>query len=165
MFWQNTKGFTLFETIITIALSAGILTTSAMLFHSTLTAEARVRGQQRLADSVFLIEQTIQSILISGSNVTEPASGTSNTLAVATEDSSTDPTQFSLSNDALMITEGSNASQSLTPETVTITDFSVTRLDGTPASVSISVTLETAAGLNTTLSKTASWTTTLRYDE
>ncbi len=161
---QDRKGFTLLETIIAIALSAGVLTTAAMLFHSTLSTEARVRGHQRLTDATFLVEQTILDRLISANGISVPASGSSETLTFSTTDSATNPTIFSLSNGILTIQEGSSASEPLTPSTVTMTDFTITRITGDPASITISTTIETQIG-SKTISSDASWTSTLKYAE
>ncbi len=161
---QDRKGFTLLETIIAIALSASVLTTAAMLFHSTLSTEGRVRGHQRLADATFLVEQTMSDRITSANGISEPASGSSETLTISTTDNATNPTTFTVTNGALTIQEGSSASEPLTPNTVTVTDFTITRITGDPASITISTTMETQVG-SETINSDASWTSTLRYAE
>jgi hypothetical protein len=158
------KGFTLFETTIFVTLSAMVLVESLLLFNSVMRTNSLIRGKDRLRQSAALVEAYIAERLAEADAVTAPASGSGSTLTMSSPDAADDPVSFTVSNGAMQLTLGAAAAVDLTPSYVTITDFTATRLTGSPPAVRLSIGYETDLSPTRSISSTSEFTVTLRYE-
>lgn len=157
------RGFTLIETIIYVALLAGVVAAMVALFTSGLETQGLVAAQSRMANAQRLVELTMQKRLAEAPAVTVPASGSGSVLTVTSPTPAESPVSFTLSGTTLMMQLGAGAAAALTPSYVRVTAFTVTRLSGTPASVRVVASFATDAP-RTTITATSTFTVTLPFN-
>ncbi len=157
------RGFSLLEVIIYVGLLAGVMAALVALFTAGLQTKALVAAQTRMAETERLVELTIQERLAESSGVTVPASGAAASLTATSSVPNESPAAFSLSGTSLDLQLGIGAAQPLNPTDVRVTSFSVTRLDGAPASVRVVIGYATDVTQHT-LTATSTFTATLPYD-
>ena len=157
------KGFSLIEIIIYTALASTTLAAMFLIYTSALETHSYVESQRLLLDVERPIELQVRSRLQEAPSVTTPASGTSTSLVVGSEETGENPVTFSVSNGVLQMQLGTGAPLALTPSDVTVTAFTATRSTGTPASILVSITLETSA-TGVEIARTFSFFVTLRYE-
>ena len=160
----SSRGFTLIETLVYMALSAaGMLVLVSMLI-SGLNTRSLIYSQQRLVENQQFNELTLLKRLGEATTVTTPAGGEANQLVIDSGVSGENPVTFQVTNQVLTMTLGDQAPIALTSSDVAVTDFTVTRLSGTPPSIAIEITYaaDTASGARPTV--TTSLTYTLRYE-
>lgn len=160
---RTQAGFTLVETIIYIGLLALALTSLMMIYVSGLQTNEIVSEEQAVSDDRRIAELQIRQRLESASTITTPASGTSSQLVFDSPTASESPVTISVVNEQLMMQLGSNPAVAITPSEIRVTSFQVTRLNGSPASVQISIVYASDTS-EATITQTSSWTTTLRYE-
>ncbi len=158
------KGFTLIELIIYIVLVAAILSALLFIVDAALRTRSIAVAEGRLLDNERLVERTLLDRLNASSNVISPASGSGTTLQIASPTSSENPVLFQITNGALTMKLGSSSAITLTSSNIQVTAFTVTRVNGTPSSIRISITYQTGTAANATISNTSTLSYTLRYD-
>ncbi|HEV7449316.1 MAG TPA: prepilin-type N-terminal cleavage/methylation domain-containing protein [Candidatus Paceibacterota bacterium] len=135
-----TRGFTLVEVIIYIAVAA-VLLALVMTFYGALQS-ARIKEQAinevetQGAVAMTLMTQTVRNAKL----ITAPATSTSaSSLSLTTYLSSTTPTVFDLSSSALRIKEGVGTVIALTNSQVVVSNLSFQNLSWTSTSGSIKI--------------------------
>lgn len=159
-----TRGFSLIEVLIYVALIATGFVAAAFVVQAGFQARSVALAQVRLFDAERVVDWTLSDRLEESDNVLTPASGTDTTLQITSPTADEDPVTFTVSGESLTMQLGTGTPGALTPDQVRVTNFSATRLSGSPASVIITVTLETDA-ISTVISRTSTITYTLRYGD
>lgn len=125
----HTRGFTLIEMILYVAISSTVLIglTTAL----SVVLESRVRNQTITeVDSQGLqVMQIITQTIRNAKVINLPVSGSaSSSISIKTLSTSTNPTIFNVANGVVYITEGANASIPLTNSHVFVSDISFQNL-------------------------------------
>ncbi len=158
------RGFTLIEVLIYVAFIATGFAAAAFIVQAGFQARSIASAQIRLLDAERIVEWTIEDRIEEAGDVLAPESGTGTTLQISSPVTGENPVTFSLSSGTLMMQLGESSAEALTPDNVTATSFSVTRLNGSPPAVQVVIAYEITA-IDTTLSDTSTVTYTLRYEE
>lgn len=141
---KNT-GFTLLEILLAVGITATILLAASGLLSAALEAQVKTRAMQEVeTQSLQALHQVLQAVR-NAETVIAPLPGTSaNALSLDVADASLDPTSFSVSSDALRVTEGITATQPLTNTRIRIFGLTIENLSrtGTPGTVRIQFTAE-----------------------
>jgi hypothetical protein len=152
------------EILIYITLVAMAFSAIGLVLQSGLATRSLAAAQIRLVEQQRLVEWTLLSRLEQSGGMTTPASGTSTTLQIESPTASENPVTFAVSGNVLTMQLGTNPAVNLTPSDVRVTNFTVERLDGSPASLIIMIEFETDTASGTVVSETSTITYTLRYD-
>lgn len=160
---QVREGFTLFETIIYIALVGAAFSALGLVYTSGLKSQAIANAQQTLLETEQLVGSHMQARLEETDSIIAPASGTDTTLTVSSPDSADDPVTFSLLDGALMMQLGAQDPEPLTPSSINVTEFTVERLQGDPASVYVTITYEVPTFGGSFITKQTTSTYALRF--
>ncbi len=160
---QLPKGFTLIEILLYTLLLAIGLAALTFIHLASLETHSLVSVEQELLETRRLTELAIQTRVAEATGVTTPASGSANQLMITSQIPSESPTTFSLLNQRLQMQLGVNPVVTITPSDVRVTNFTVTRLSGSPPSLAITITYEADAA-KATVNTSSSFTITLRYE-
>jgi type II secretory pathway pseudopilin PulG len=157
------KGFLLIETLVYTALLAIITSVFALIYVSGMDTRSLNEGEQRVLQTSQFVERTILQRLEEASTVNAPTTGESDTLSIDAPIGAEDPVVFSVADETLYMTLGVNAPVALTAD-LTVEEFIVTRLGGSPASLQIEITYQatTSSGATPTLTSTIPYT--FRYE-
>lgn len=161
---QRSRGFSLIETIIFTAIASITVAVAGQIFISGLNTQSLINAEQTLITNARFIETSIFSRLTNSNTILQPTSGSASVLEFESVNSAENPVFFSITGDDLFMTLAGSEVVQLNTNDVSVTEFSVTRLSGSPATVQIDFTLEmgTTSGATPTLEK--SHTFTLRYE-
>lgn len=160
---MNRRGFTLIELLIYIVLFAITASALSSAYVSGLATDELARRTQVLVETRrnagILIRETVRS----AGAVTVPANGSGNILTVDGQGVDDGPVTFSWSDGALFMQTATTPATAVTPSDVTVTEFTVTRVSGSPPGVSVRLVLE-AQGGNAVLTEETEFIVTLRYE-
>jgi Tfp pilus assembly protein PilV len=156
------RGFTLIETLIYAAIFAIGIFALVTIYNASVQTRSIALAQETVLESRRVAEMTILKRLREATSLTAPASGTGSTLTLGSPNASDNPVTFALSGGRLTMKLGSGTAAPITASTVTVTSFSVTRLDGTPASVSVSIGYAASTAARTTVTAASAFSFTLR---
>ena len=117
----NTKGFTLIELILYVALMGIVLYTASLLYTLFLAEDARdyarAEVEQSSQHALLYMTQTIRN----APSVTTPAAGSNAAaLQLTVDDESKSPTVFSLSQGSIVVAEGGSPAVALLPSSVVV---------------------------------------------
>lgn len=141
----QTRGFSLIETLLYVALAAGILFVVASFIISVL--EVRVKTEtiatvdQEGNHAVAIMTQTIRNAVA----INTPATSTEGSvLSLNTGVAGNDPTVFQLAGGVITMTEGANSAVPLTSNLVVVSNLMFHNLSkpNTPGNVDISFTVD-----------------------
>ncbi|MBI4133382.1 prepilin-type N-terminal cleavage/methylation domain-containing protein [Candidatus Uhrbacteria bacterium] len=139
------RGFTLIEVLIYMAILGVMLLNIVELTSGTFDLRGRARASLTIEENLRFVLSRVVARIYDADGITAPATGTTSTLTLDMLDATENPTTITLSNGAVLLTEGTNAAIPLTSDEVTVTTLSFTRLSGTPPGVRIDITGELAA--------------------
>ncbi len=142
---QNQKAFTLIETIIYVVIFTTIVL--AMVSFGSSIASSRMHNQMALEvnDQGSKVMKVISDAIQNASSINSPTiSNSASNLSVATLSSLTNPTNFTVSNGILYITEGTNAPVALTNNKVVVSNLTFSNFSrpNTPDIIKISFNLK-----------------------
>jgi prepilin-type N-terminal cleavage/methylation domain-containing protein len=160
---RRPNGFTLIETLISLALAATGFLVLLLVHVAALNSRAIATSQAHLLEARRVVEGTVRERLEEANGVATPASGTSSVLTLTDPDPLETPTVFSVVGGRLVLQVGASAPVFLTPPDVTVSAFSAERLDGLPVSVALSYTLETDATPKVHIERTFTVTYALNF--
>ena len=160
---QGPRGFTLLEVVIYVALLAIGLSALVFVQLSGLQTHSLVQNELELLEIRRLAELTIRGYAERALAVTTPASGSANQLVLGMPDPAESPVTFALAGNRLTLQIGTGTATPITPPNVRVTDFTVTRLSGSPPSIAVSLSYEADAA-KATIPTSSSFTLTLRYE-
>ena len=158
------RGFTMIETLMYLALAVTGLVVLFYVHVASLNTNSLATAQQRLMESQRIINQLIKNKLDGAVSIETPASGTAAQLSITTPTVADNPTLFSWEADHLVLTVGNEPPLALNPANIEVVDFQVQRLVGTPTSIKVTFTLQTATATNAVISVTDTFTYVLRYE-
>jgi Tfp pilus assembly protein PilW len=156
------EGFTLIETLIYAAIFAIAIFALVSVYNSSVQTHSIALAQEAVLESRRVAEAAILKRLREATSVTTPASGTSSTLVIGSPTAAENPVTFAVSSGRLTMKLGSGTAVPLTSSTVTVTSFSVTRLDGVPASLGITIVYSASTAARATVTATSNFGFTLR---
>lgn len=123
----HTKGFTLIEVMLYVAIASTMLFVVVQFLHTLVAGRIH---QHVIAEVEFEGAQTLTRVLQTTRNAevlnTPAVGGTGTTLSVDTYVVGNNPTTFYVAGGVLYTTEGSSAPKALTSNVVTVSDFAVT---------------------------------------
>lgn len=157
-------GFTLIDTLLYIVLLTAGMFVLVTVFLSGLRTHKLIADQQLLVANKQTAELTLFARLGEASQITIPASGTATELIIDSPESAENPVHFYVTDGVLFVAVGTQAPAVLTSSRVQVTAFSVTRLEGTPASIFVDLSYQTAAVAGVVSRLNSSFTYTLRYE-
>ena len=160
----SSRGFTLIETLLYMALSVTGLAVLTSVLISSLNTRSLIYAQQRLVENQQLNELTLLKRLGEATTITTPASGSASQLVINSPTIAESPVTFQVTNSVLTMKLGSASPIALTSTDVRVTGFTVTRLSGSPPSMSIDITYAADTASGATPTATTSFTYTLRYE-
>jgi len=141
---QTNKGFTLIEIMLSLTMMVTLLGTTAALTSLMLSARVKQESitevERQGAYAMSLITQALRN----AESVTSPTPGSSaNTLVLATNNPSTNPTTIDISSGTLRITEGAGSPTDLTNTFATVSNllFTNNAYAGTSDTISIEFNL------------------------
>lgn len=157
------RGFTLVELLIYIALFAITASALSSVYVSSLATDQLARHEQNLIETRRNAGITLRETIQSANVITTPASGSSGVLTVDGPGVQNGPVTFSLTGGTLYMETAAVPATALTSPDVTVSEFAVTRLPGTPPGVRVRLVLTTVSG-TATLSEESEFIVTLRYE-
>lgn len=158
------NGFTLIETVLYTAFLAMGMVVLVTVFVAGLRTRSLIVAEQHLLESQRVAEILIRERLREATAVLTPASGTSTSLVVNSPVAGEDPVTFQVTNGVLTMTLGSGSAIPITGSGVRVTDFSITRLNGSPPSLTIEISYEADSASGATPSISSAFSYTLRYE-
>lgn len=145
---KRTKGISLIETLIYVAIFSIFVVALASFSRSILSARVHNQIVLEVNDQGSRAMKTITQTLRNASQVNSPTiSNTALNLSVVTDIPATNPTVFSLTGGVLYVTEGSASATALTNSKVVMSNllFSNLSRSGTPNIIKVSFTLTSAS--------------------
>lgn len=142
--YKLTKGFTLVELLLYVALVSSVVLVISVFFATVLPLRAK---NQTIDEVEQQGRQTMQAILQSvrnAENINSPALGTgASSLSLQSLTAGLNPTIFDLSSGAIRITEDAGSAINLTSPTVTASDLTFYNYSrsGTPGNIRVVFTL------------------------
>ncbi len=158
------NGFSLVETVIYIALLAISLTALVYVFTSSLQTYAILSAQATMNQNTQVIERIFLRTLEQSTTVTVPVSGSGSTLSLTMPDAPQNPTIFSISDQTLMIKQGTGVETPISTDFLRVTGFTVTRLSATPPALIISLTYEIEPLPGVIIPSSSTFTYAFRYE-
>jgi len=130
---QSQKGFTLIELILYVGISSFILLVTFLFASQILEARVKAQAIAEVEQQGDWVVQTItQAIKNSKSPINSPTiNGTASLLSLTMADTAKNPTDFSLSNGAIIIGEANGVALSLTNSNVVVSGLSFQNLSRT----------------------------------
>ena len=138
--YKKSKGVTLIETLIYVGITAILVSSIVLLTQVILNTSVRVKTSITLEENLQFAMVQIVGKIQKAANISAPISGTANSLTLGMTSAPENPTVFSLSNGAIMMTEGSGQALPVTSNEIEITNLSFTRLDAMSAAVQMQIT-------------------------
>jgi len=157
------EGFTLIETLIYAAIFALAIFALVSVYNSSVQTRSIALAQEAVLESRRVAEATILKRLREATSVTTPASGTSSSLVIGSPTALENPVTFAVSSGRLTMQLGALGTPvPITASNVTVSSFSVTRLDGSPASLAITIVYSASTAARATVTETSNFGFTLR---
>jgi Tfp pilus assembly protein PilE len=149
------KGFTLFEMLIYVAITAAVGGLLTAVLVATTKIQGRQTGSAELNAQLNFISQTLQRLVRGASQIEMQAGKTLSYLRLRRQSDSQDPTTIVLNGTQIDIKEGSSATTTLTAANVSVTGLEFTKFTNYPGhdSIQISVSMTYSAAGGQTLSK------------
>jgi Tfp pilus assembly protein PilW len=136
------KGFTLIEILIYVSIFSFVLVLICGFFWDTIFSSVRGNIIQEIQDTASFAIFKISKEIKRAKSINFPSQGNSgNYLSLEMSDSELNPTVFELEGRKLKITQGSNPSYYLTPDSVTISNLSFSNLSfsNTPGTIKVEI--------------------------
>ncbi len=160
---MNRRGFTLVETIIYVALFASAIGVLSSVFVSSLRTDKLTEQQHELLQTRRLIEIRLREAVEQAGIISSPSAGTSDTLTVDGGAFANGAQTFTVAGQTLYYQDGSASAVAITPSSLDITSFAVTRIASSPPGVGVSFTIATQ-DTATTQSFDSMFSVFLRYE-
>ena len=144
-------GFTLMELLLYVGIASVMLFISSLLLSTLLKSRVKNQTISEVEQQGLQVMQMITRTMRNSETLNAPLLGeTGGSLSLNTPDTAEDPTLFYISDDAIVIQEGSGNAIALTNSRVIASDLSFKNLShtDTPGSVRISFTLTHKNPLN-----------------
>jgi Tfp pilus assembly protein PilW len=150
----SSKGFTLVEMMLYVAICSFILISLATFFSFLISARIKNQTIAEVNQGGVQVLQLVTQTIRNAKSVSVPASGvSSSTLSIITVSTSTTPTIFDVASGTVRIKEGSGAYVPLTNSRVSIsslvfTNTSASSTDGGSVNVSFTISYRNITGRN-----------------
>lgn len=142
---MNNKGFTLFESMLYIAISALVLLAVFSIGLEVTLGKAKLKAMEEVSQNARVALETMSDTIRNAEAINSPTAGSSaSSLSLQMVTGSENPSVFDLSSGIVRITEGVGSAVNLTTDEVNITALTFQNLSytDTPGTVRISMTIE-----------------------